>query len=57
MRYSAIMTIVTENPETAFLKGGLFAKSGVDLPPPGLQQFWRRAEKWEKPVEGVKALD
>jgi hypothetical protein len=51
------MTIVSENPQIAFLKGGLFAKSGVDLPPPGKQQFWRRAEKWEKPLEGVELLN
>jgi hypothetical protein len=50
---SAIMSVVTEHPEISFLKGGLFVKSGVDLPRPGRQQFWRRAEKWEVPLEGV----
>ena len=50
------MTIVKQHPETAFLKGGLFAQFGVDLPPPGREQFWRRAEKWEKPHEGITTL-
>jgi hypothetical protein len=53
---SAILTLVKERPETAFLKGGLFAKFGVDLPAPGREQFWRRAEKWEKPHGGVTTL-
>jgi hypothetical protein len=53
---SAIMTVVKERPEIAFLKGGLFVKFGVDLPAPGREQFWRRAEKWEKPHEGVATL-
>jgi hypothetical protein len=50
------MTVVKERPEAAFLKGGLFAKFGVGLPAPGKEQFWRRAEKWEKPHEGVATL-
>jgi len=56
MLCSAIMTVVKQRPEIAFLKGGLFAKFGVDLPAPGREQFWRRAEKWEKPHEGVTTL-
>jgi hypothetical protein len=47
------MTVVKEHPENAFLKGGLFAQFGVGLPPPGKEQFFRRAEIWEKPHEGV----
>ncbi|CZR54368.1 uncharacterized protein PAC_04252 [Phialocephala subalpina] len=54
---SPIMTIVAEKPETAFLKGGLFAKFGYGLPAPGREQFWRRAEKWEKPREGVTLIE
>ncbi|KAF8864202.1 hypothetical protein BDZ45DRAFT_797701 [Acephala macrosclerotiorum] len=54
---SPIMTIVTEHPQRAFLKGGLFAKFGFDLPAPGREQFWRRAEKWEKPREGVSLIE
>ena len=50
------MSIVVEHPETAFLKGGLFAKFGVDLPLPGLQLWMRRAEKWEKPLEGITTI-
>ncbi|KAE9379161.1 hypothetical protein N431DRAFT_397262 [Stipitochalara longipes BDJ] len=53
---SPIMTIIRQRPEISVLKGGLFAKFGVDLPPPGREQFWRRAEKWEKPHEGVATL-
>jgi len=50
------MSIVVEHPEVAFLKGGLFAKFNLDLPPPGLQLWMRRAEKWEKPVEGIATV-
>jgi hypothetical protein len=47
------MTVVKEHPENVFLKGCLFAQFGVGLPPPGKEQFFRRAEIWEKPHEGV----
>ena len=47
------MTIVDENPGLAFVKGGLFVASGIEMPKPGLDIFWKRAEKWEKPVEGA----
>jgi hypothetical protein len=53
---SPIMTVIRQRPEISVLKGGLFAKFGVDLPAPGREQFWRRAEKWEKPHEGVTTL-
>lgn len=48
-----IMTIADENPGLAFVKGGLFVASGIEMPKPGLDIFWKRAEKWEKPVEGA----
>ncbi|KFZ09547.1 hypothetical protein V502_08674 [Pseudogymnoascus sp. VKM F-4520 (FW-2644)] len=54
---SPIMTITTEQPDNAYVKGGLFRKSGVDLPKPVVQIFMQRKEKWEEPLEGVKALD
>jgi hypothetical protein len=53
----AIMSIAAINPDIVFLKSGVFAKLGVPLPAPGLQLWWRRAEKWEHPVEGVKLID
>jgi len=46
---SPIMTTVTENPDTVFVKGGLFRDAGIDLPQPIKEQWWRRAEKWERP--------
>jgi hypothetical protein len=52
----AIMTIVIELPGNAYVKGGLFARSGFEIPPPGLQQFWRSCEKWEEPLEGVRLV-
>lgn len=51
------MSIVSEIPEIAYVKGGLFCKFGVDLPKPALQLFMQRREKWEEPLEGVKSLD
>jgi hypothetical protein len=53
---SAIKTVIRERPQISVLKGGLFAKFEIDLPAPGREQFWRRAEKWEKPHEGVATL-
>lgn len=52
-----IMTISTGRPDNAYVKGGLFRKSGVDLPKPVAQIFMQRKEKWEEPLEGVKSLD
>jgi hypothetical protein len=51
------MTIVSETPEKAFVKGGLFRKFGVDLPRPVLQLSMRRRETWESGIEGIKTLD
>lgn len=56
-RYRPIMTIVDEHPENAFLKGGLFRKSGVELPRPVAEIFRQRAGDWEVPLEGVALLD
>ncbi|KFX94378.1 hypothetical protein V490_04377 [Pseudogymnoascus sp. VKM F-3557] len=54
---SPIMTIVDEHPENAFLKGGLFRKSGVELPRPVAEIFRQRAGDWEVPLEGVALID
>lgn len=51
------MTVVSEHPEKAFVKGGLFRKFGFDLPRPVLQLFMRRRETWEKGIEGIESLD
>jgi hypothetical protein len=45
------MSRVKEQPEIAFLKSGPFATSGFALPFPVHEQFWKRAEVWEKPFE------
>ena len=54
---STIMSRVKEKPEMTFLKAGPFAESGFALPPPVYEQFWRRAEVWEKPFEGVTPVE
>ncbi|KAH7360567.1 Mss4-like protein [Rhexocercosporidium sp. MPI-PUGE-AT-0058] len=54
---SAIMSVVTVRPEKSFLKGGLFVKSGVSLPAPGREQFWRRSERWEVAHPGLVPID
>lgn len=41
-------------PGVYMVKGGLFRKFGFDIPPPRVQVFWRNAEEWEKPLEGVE---
>jgi hypothetical protein len=46
--YRTIVTIVTEHPEKAFVKGGLFRKFGVGWPRPVLQLFMRRSEIGEE---------
>jgi hypothetical protein len=51
------MSIVQEVPETAFVKGGLFAKTGVELPPPGYEVWWKKREKWELPAVGAVVID
>ncbi|CAL3964809.1 unnamed protein product [Diplocarpon coronariae] len=54
---SAIMNVVAIHPEQCILKGGLFVTSGVRLPAPGREQFWRNAEHWERPFPGVTPID
>jgi hypothetical protein len=34
-----IMMTIVENPESAYVKGGLHRKIGVELPKPGFQKF------------------
>jgi hypothetical protein len=54
------MSIISEHPENAYVKGGLFRKFGVDLPRPALHVFMRRREIWEtyeEGIKGIKALD
>jgi hypothetical protein len=52
---SAILsTLEVEDHKTAYVKGGLFTKNGIELPPPGAEVFWNRREKWEKPTEGIE---
>lgn len=46
------MSVGDENPEQAYLKGGLFVKTGVELPKAVLDVFWRRKEAWEKSLTG-----
>jgi hypothetical protein len=53
----AIYSIVAEAPETAFVKGGLFAKAGIDLPVATVQIWMKRKEKWEMPFEGMEAVE
>jgi len=50
------MSVVEENPETAFVKGGLFVKS-MALPKPAAEIFCERKEKWEPSVEGAQIID
>ena len=52
----AIYSVTEKEPEVAYVKGGLFAK-GVGLPKPAVETFWRRAEKWEVPVEGAQVVE
>ncbi|EKD13085.1 uncharacterized protein L3040_007168 [Drepanopeziza brunnea f. sp. 'multigermtubi'] len=54
---SAIMNVVSAHPEKSILKGGLFVNSGVNLPLPGREQFWRRAEPWETPYPGLLPIE
>ena len=52
--HSAILsTTESEEQKIAYVKGGLFTKSGIELPPPGAEIFWNRREKWEEPTKGV----
>ncbi|CZS95759.1 uncharacterized protein RCO7_08754 [Rhynchosporium graminicola] len=53
---SAIMSVVTVRPQQSILKGGLFVESGVALPAPGREQFWRRSERWELAHPGLMPI-
>lgn len=43
------MTTVTGKPEVTYVKGGLFREAGFDIGYPIKEQWFRRAEAWEKP--------
>jgi hypothetical protein len=51
------MSIMDAQPMTAFMKGGLFRKHGVDLPRPGLQLWTRRREPWEVLLDETKNVE
>lgn len=51
------MSVVQEQPEQAFVKGGLFARQGTALPKPGMEVFWGRHEAWEEQQKGVKVME
>ena len=53
---SAIMSVVVENPDIAYVKGGPFSKAGVALPPAAVHLFWKRREEWEVEQEGLQYL-
>jgi hypothetical protein len=44
-----IFTSTTGNVDIIFVKGGMFRKHGFDLNTPFKEQWFRRAETWEKP--------
>jgi len=50
------MSIVKEDPGTAFVKGGLFKKFGVDIPKPNYEVFVRNKEDWEEVRQGLQVL-
>jgi hypothetical protein len=50
------MSVVKESPEIAYVKGGLFAKTGAPLPKPAAETFWGSREEWEVAVEGGKLV-
>ncbi|KAE9965025.1 hypothetical protein EG328_009013 [Venturia inaequalis] len=49
-----VSTTELEKHQTGYVKGGLFTKAGIALPPPGAEMFWHRREEWEKPTDGVE---
>lgn len=51
------MSIVAENPDVAYVKGGPFSKLGVALPPAAAHVWWKRREAWEKAEEGLQYMD
>jgi hypothetical protein len=51
---SAILsTTEAESHKMAYVKGGLFTKQGIALPPCKMEVFWHRREEWEVQTEGV----
>lgn len=54
--YSAILSIMAKNPEKVFVKGGLFPKHGIEIPPPALELFMKRSESWEVVHENANVL-
>ena len=38
---------IGEELNQAYLKGGIFVKTGVELPKAVVDAFWARKEKWE----------
>lgn len=51
------MSVVVENPDVAYVKGGPFAKLGVALPPAAAHVWWKRRETWEKAEEGLQLIN
>jgi hypothetical protein len=47
---------MAKSPNTAFVKGGLFSKLGVAIPPPALELFMKRRESWEDVHGNAKIL-
>lgn len=51
------MSVVKNPQEIAYVKGGIFAKTGVSLPKPAAETFWGSREGWEVTVEGAKLVE
>ncbi|KFY63694.1 hypothetical protein V496_03795 [Pseudogymnoascus sp. VKM F-4515 (FW-2607)] len=54
---SPIMTVIAERPESAYVKGGIFRKFGVELPKPVAQIFMNNKLSWEEPLSGAMEID
>lgn len=52
-----VFSTVDSAADLAFVKGGLFVKSGITLPPPGQHVYWKRAEPWENKDNGVNVFE
>lgn len=52
-----IMSVVEEAPDTAYVKGGLFAKHGTELPPVGYEVYFKRSEPWETAAKGAHVVE
>lgn len=51
------MTVIAERPESAYVKGGIFRKFGVELPKPVAQIFMKNKLNWEEPLSGAMEID